>query len=424
MQKKLFLVWLLFSASYALSAQTYKYNFNNTLAEAGGGGPTLTEIADGACAPPGAPGSYSNQNITTSDPPGAPVQCGPSGVKPVFDFTQNGGLSFPNSSFIGGTYTIHMLVKFNSIPGGPSGYQRIINFKNFSNDDGLYVLNDCITLGAQPYPLGPCPKLASNVFILISLVRDGGTNTVSVYTNGTPFATLVDAGNIYVPATATTPINFFVDDAGGCETGPGGSIKYLSVTNVTSTPIEVSNTFTSLCSTTLPLRLVDFTANTQNNNAVLLKWATESEENTSHFELERSTPGGSFSKITNVVTNNSLTRNNYNFVDRQPVSGTNLYRIKSFDIDGHFKYSNILKVSLGGKLQFEVFPNPAKDAITINGIKANEVVKLVNSEGKELVQKVSTGQSITMDVSKYPTGVYIVLYFDGEKMQQQKIVKQ
>lgn len=422
MKQKFILFGFLLLACNALFAQVYKYNFNNNLTEAGGLGPTLTEVLDcGATA-----GSYSSQTITTAGGP-----CG-TGAKTVFDFNAGGGLSFSNAaSLIGGNYTINILFKFDVVPGGIGGYQRILDFSNGANDDGLYANGNCLTIGNQEFTPGAnyvlvapsCPVLTAGTYILITVVRDGGTGDVKVYTDGNLYATFTDVASTYLPATATTPIVIFRDNTAGCEAGDG-SVKYFALSTTADNATAVSNTFTSLCSSTLPLRMVDFTANVQNSNSVFLKWATEAEENTSRFELERSAPGGSFSKVATIATNNTQSRNDYNFTDRQPLAGTNLYRIKIIDINGEVKYSNILKVNLSGKGNFEIYPNPAKDVVTINGIKANQVVKLVNAEGRELVQKISTGQSITLDVSKYPAGMYLVLYFDGEKMQQQKIMKQ
>lgn len=423
MKKKFLLLVLFIATNCSLFSQTYKYNFNNNLTEAGGLGPTLTEVLDLACVPLPTAGTFTNQVITT-----ASGTCGSAAPKPAFNFTAGGGLSFANASFITtGTYTIHVLFKFNTIfPGGTGDFKRIIDFKNGLNDCGFYVQDDCITNCSGFTFSGTCPILASNVYTLCSVVRDGGTNLVSIYFDGVPFATLNDAGSEFVPATATTPIIFFRDNIGGggtCEDGDG-SIKYLSISAATSTALQVSNEWTTLCSSTLPLRLIDFSANKQSDNSVRLNWITDNEENTSHFEIERSTSGNNFSKIANVVTNNVTARSNYNFTDWQPMSGTNMYRLKIYDKDGQFKYSNILKVTLSGKQPFEVFPSPAKDVITITGIRSNETVKLLNSEGKILAQKIATGQSITMDVSRYPTGVYIVTYFDGTQTQRQKIVKQ
>ncbi len=290
MKKKFLLLGLFFSFSYVLSAQTYRYNFNNDFTEAGAIGPTLTEVLDLGCPGPPAAGAYSSQVINLLS-----GTCGSATPKTAFNFNAGGGIAFPNASFINGgltaNYTIHLLFKFNTIPlAGSNVYKRIIDFSDGVSDRGYYNVDESYTA----YAPGPPPgfiyfnlsyPFASNKFTLCTVVRDGATNLVSLYYNGVLFATTNDASAEFVPTTSTTPITFFRDDLTGCEVGDG-SIKYLSVSNATSTALQVSNLFTSLCSATLPLRMIDFSANSQTDNSVLLNWITDNEENTSRFELD------------------------------------------------------------------------------------------------------------------------------------------
>ena len=83
-------------------AQTHKYNFNNSLTEVGGIGPSLTEVL--SCA--ATAGNFNNQSIVTT--------AGSCGSATVFSFTEGGGFSYPNNpAFINDTYTIHVFFKFD-----------------------------------------------------------------------------------------------------------------------------------------------------------------------------------------------------------------------------------------------------------------------------------------------------------------------
>src|SRR4029079_5823249 len=65
--------------------------------------------------------------------------------------------------------------------------------------------------------------------------------------------------------------------------------------------------FASSTLITLPVNLVSFNGELQ-GGATLLNWRTATEENTSHFEIERSLNGTSFEKIGSVTaTGNSST---------------------------------------------------------------------------------------------------------------------
>ncbi len=406
--KKLYFLVVIFIYVSSFS-QTYEYNFNNSLAEQGGSGPTLTEyLTNGAAA-----GSYSSQSITTSQ--------GTCGTQTTYNFNVGGGLEFDNSSsFIGTSYTINVLLKWNTLPGGT--WYRVIDFDT-TTDNGIYSkTGGCIRFSpVGPSFYGSCPNQTSGNFTLFTLVRDAATDSAYIFVDGALSESYFDGTGLYVPPTATSPILFFIDNTGDVENGDG-SIRYLSLTASASTPAQVLNTWNTLCNTVLPLHLVDFSANKQ-SSSVNLSWTTVNEVNADRFEVEKSSDGNNFNKLADVQAKNTPTTNKYGYVDTHP-SLTNFYRLKMVDIDGHFTYSAILKISFSGNQKFEIYPNPALNTITITGVNENQIVRVFNIQGNELLEKKASGQSLTIDISKYPSGVYMVQYFDGEKMQNKKLIKE
>ena len=124
--------------------------------------------------------------------------------------------------------------------------------------------------------------------------------------------------------------------------------------------------------TVLPLDLLTFTGQLQNNNSVLLNWKTENEVNTSHFVVERSADGIRYSGIGNVTANgrnNTGGSFNYSFTDNDAINQSSqrlYYRLKMVDIDGSYKYSNIISVSfplITGKLS--IAPNPVLTEVKV-----------------------------------------------------------
>ena len=128
MTKYLLSLTLLFLLATSYS-QTHSYQFAGNFNEVAAG-PALTEVLScGATT-----GSYTSQSINT-----ASGTCS-GGPQQVFNFNEGGGFSYPNASFIGGTYTINIFFKFNSL----SNFQRIIDFKNSTSDAGMYINDDCL----------------------------------------------------------------------------------------------------------------------------------------------------------------------------------------------------------------------------------------------------------------------------------------
>ncbi|MEN0005305.1 MAG: T9SS type A sorting domain-containing protein [Bacteroidota bacterium] len=119
---------------------------------------------------------------------------------------------------------------------------------------------------------------------------------------------------------------------------------------------------------TLPVELISFKAERQKEH-ILLSWETASEQNNAGFEVERSTDGTSFYKISwmeGVGQSQEIVL--YEFED-SPVQPnvTYYYRLKQIDFDGRSTYSSVVVVQPALTSQFFVGtlqPNPARHSLT------------------------------------------------------------
>ena len=229
------ILFLLFVETKLHAQQTHSYYFQDTFTEGGGVGPALVQVLSGSATN----GAYANQTINTST-----GTCG-TGTQKVFAFNEGGGLSYPNNSFINGTYTIHIFFKFNT--GMSTSYKRVIDFKNSTSDNGLYIYGDDLNF----YPTGNQGTLnffVADTYYLITLVRNAATNIVKVYVNGELFVSSYnDSNNYYVPTTTTTPIIFFRDDNSVSGEDAAGAIRFLSLKPVVATDSEVASTWSNIC---------------------------------------------------------------------------------------------------------------------------------------------------------------------------------
>lgn len=72
-----------------------------------------------------------------------------------------------------------------------------------------------------------------------------------------------------------------------------------------------------------------------------ISWTTASESNVGFYTIERSSDGMNFIEITRVgAAGNSMSRSDYFEVDKDPLPGISIYRLKHTDINGEFTYSN------------------------------------------------------------------------------------
>ncbi len=153
----------------------------------------------------------------------------------------------------------------------------------------------------------------------------------------------------------------------------------------------------------------------QKNTGIEVSFNTANETNMDSYEVEESMDGASFTKSINLTAKNAAS-NNYTWFDGTIVNGDNYYRIKSIEKNGATKYSNIVKVKIGGKnAEFTVYPNPVKGGVVnlqmSNVGKGTYTVKLFNNLGQEMVNRTiqhnggSASQSIVLGNS-VPQGSY------------------
>jgi hypothetical protein len=158
---------------------------------------------------------------------------------------------------------------------------------------------------------------------------------------------------------------------------------------------------------TLPVKLTNFTAK-QIGKSVQLNWQTSTENNSDHFDVERSVPGGTFVKIGEInAAGSSNQLLNYQFTDNDPTKGTNIYRLKQIDKDNRFEYSSTRWISINDtKDQLYIFPTITSGIVSV---LSNEkiVVELYNLQGARLIKK-EISNNEQFDLSNYPSGVYLL----------------
>ena len=172
--------------------------------------------------------------------------------------------------------------------------------------------------------------------------------------------------------------------------------------------------------TVVPVGLLSFRGyHDQQKN--ILNWKTATEINNSHFDVERSGNGNSFLKIGQVQgAGNSSTPIDYSYSDNSPLSGSNYYRLKQWDLDNRSNYSDIIRVDAGAQdISINVFPNPSSDLITlqVNGIlKHDMMVTLINNAGQVLLKKsFYQGSTICfLETTTVYNGLYHLTVSDNE----------
>lgn len=168
--------------------------------------------------------------------------------------------------------------------------------------------------------------------------------------------------------------------------------------------------------TPLPVELISFEPKCIDNQTVI-KWTTAAEINNSHFEIQHSTDGDSWSTIDSVQgAGNSTTVINYEqTVKVNSNQEVDYYRLKQVDFDGKSAHSDIKPCSCDGGLEItSLYPNPSDGEVNIliNSTEGGTLsLKIYDTLGKLIVNDVLTiqqGANVINNVIQGEGGKYFV----------------
>jgi len=215
--------------------------------------------------------------------------------------------------------------------------------------------------------------------------------------------------------------------AGTSVLGSGtAAIPIVSTTGITTLGGEFAVSSDSSINP-LPVKLLSFKAIWKGND-VVLNWKTASEENNSHFEIEKIVEN-EWRIIGKVNGNgNTVTVNKYSFLDgnlfqKNEQTNTIHYRLKQIDFNGDFMYSEIVSIDYQTiNNTISVSPNPMQNLLNVS-TGSNDIIALISVydiNGKELLQ---VNNQSNIDVSKLLNGIYTIKVITDKQTFIKKIVK-
>jgi hypothetical protein len=183
----------------------------------------------------------------------------------------------------------------------------------------------------------------------------------------------------------------------------------------------------------LPVRFISLNAKCEDNK-VLITWKTTQEENSSHFNIERSVDGIRWTMIGNrPAAGNSANERSYSFTDNNPAQN-GYYRIAEYDLDGKVQYSIVLRSSCTATDEiFSLWSNPVRDMVFINIVTANEsqaMIKVFDSKGALVKMQKATvlrgSNQLSIDIGSLANGVYHLSaeWNNGQTRKSVQVLKQ
>lgn len=272
----------------------------------------------------------------------------------------------------------------------------------------------------------------------ITRTNSGGTSTPSTNLSGSQTVSLCfgsndgvkDLATLKVAKNTSTATTTWTDLA-GTSTGSASNGK------ITSGGFTSFSRFTLAGSAAgvnpLPIELLSFGCQLNEKNKVELRWVTASEKNSQEFLIERSSDGLNFESIgKQLAAGNSLQVLNYIFNDEFPLRDNSYYRLKSVDMDGKFKYSDLCSVTnthYDNNQGVVFYPNPATHNFTIDFNNSNwtcpNQFTLMDATGRPIeVSSVFYNNKMILDMAGLKEGIYIVEVMAGDKKVFNKVTVQ
>ena len=195
-------------------------------------------------------------------------------------------------------------------------------------------------------------------------------------------------------------------------------LSEYSTANLTSTATELAKNsvyyLLGLESVLLPVHFTGINVVASSANSAKISWKVGIERNINKYKVQKSTNGLDFSTIADVRATRNI---EYYWVDNQPFSGKNFYRIIAEEITGNTFYGPIAELTMNNIGSLTLLSNPVVDKkirIQFNQMKeGHTVISVYNS----LLQEVATthfsyngGVEIkTLNIPPFSaTGIYFI----------------
>lgn len=247
-----------------------------------------------------------------------------------------------------------------------------------------------------------------------------GANRVLIFNNAASLGNGADASNVIGQP------GFNTNTAGNQPTGLNGT-RDIFVSDRLFVPNFASNRLVIFTpSSTLPSRLLRFTASfSTNDQSVKLDWTTADENNVRGYQVEYSDNGRNFTNAAVFQNAKGASANNYTTNDIIRSSNVLYYRLKTLDNDGSFNYSEVVRVNKSSVRVISIYPNPASSQMVISFPRATKAtLQFFDVSGRLVKQAETFASSNLISVDDLVNGVYkIRMKYEGEVISKKFVKK-
>ena len=293
----------------------------------------------------------------------------------------------------------------------------IINHYNYTNS--YLVESHCgANVITAPYSTEPV-----NNWYHLTLTISGSTQ--KIFVNGI----LQQSANTFTSPTYVTGTSALL---GACVNTDGvtawagffqGKLDEFRIFNTAMTDAQVLALHTDEAGA-LPVTLLNFEIRKLNAKTAELSWQTATEINNKGFEVQRSFDGNSFTTVQFIKgAGNSSDRTDYVIPDVPGKKGRVYYRLNQIDFDGKGKLSPIVSAMFDLPENINVYPNPAYQQFTVEGVENYKRIQILDAAGRILKEINTNGQyRVTINPEGLKSGIYLLRMINEKASEIIKLV--
>lgn len=202
---------------------------------------------------------------------------------------------------------------------------------------------------------------------------------------------------------------------GGASASTGsGNIGGATATSGCTASLQPTQTGSVTTCYTLPVKWLSFNGSFDEND-VVLRWSTATEENNDYFSVEMSTDGIDYKTIGRVDgAGTSVEEHHYEFRWNTKTEGDYYFRIRQVDFNGQYDFSRVIAVTVSApQNRIVMAPNPFASSLRIYTPVGNYRVFLYDEAGRMVMTYTLSQGDNQLETAALANGLYTAMIVSG-----------
>jgi acetyl esterase/lipase len=229
------------------------------------------------------------------------------------------------------------------------------------------------------------------------------------------------SGALQPIATAAGILNQLHPVPGGSHSSPVTDPEYTQIINEAAAFLQPL-----VCAAPLPVTLTSFSGRVAPDDCTAtLAWQTATEHNSYAYEVQGSSDGQAYERLSTVPSRNRAAGASYSFRVGRRVE-LRYFRLRMLDIGGAAAFSPVVALASCSGALLLVAPTPTRDQATVSGLPAGRCLGVLYSPTGQVVAQASGTTTISLRLGSLAPGIYLlkVQHESGATVGTAKVVKE